>query len=228
MKKIINHKIIFLMATTVVLVLTLVNVSVAWYSYSVNVKTDANSFEVAKWDFIVSLSSGGEPINDTDHIKLNVSDFVNVKKGKMAPGTSGKIDLFITSNSEVTTGYQIRIDKSQLKLIIKDEKGVEHDYSDILQSHIIFYCFDDEGRKKIILKDSYFEGKLEEGKEKLVPVYWEWLYEPDVSMIVDEKEKSDRINRYDEEDTLIGEHNEHITGGIELNVQGVQERPEIP
>lgn len=228
LKKLINRKTVLLTTTLVVLIITLITVTIAWFESSVFVNSDENSMSTAKWDFVVSLTPGGLPVTETDKISLDVGTFTNVKEGMLAPGTSGAFKLYITSNSDVASGYQIAIDKRNLKLIVTSAEGTTQDYSNILQSHIIFYTLDDENRKVIINETQLAKGELVQGVEKEVTIHWEWLYEADVSNILEEERKEEAIKQYDQEDTLIGENKDFISGGIIVNVQGSQFEPTNP
>ena len=228
LKKLMNRKIILLTTTLVVLIITLITVTIAWFESSVLVDSDESSMITAKWDFVVSLEPGGTPVTQTDKISLDVDAFTNVKEGMLAPGTSGVFRLYITSNSEVASGYQIAIDKSNLELIVLAEDGTEQNYSDILQSHFSFYTLDDANEKVPITVTQLAKGELVQGVEKEVTIHWEWPYEADVSNIPDEDEKKEVINQYDREDTIIGENKDFIRGGIIVNVQGVQFEPINP
>ncbi|WP_167954754.1 hypothetical protein [Anaerosporobacter faecicola] len=230
MKKYINRKTILLSTTLAVLVLTLITVTVAWFESSVFVQSDESTMNTASWDFKVSLTAGGEPVKNTDKINLNVGTFTNVATGKLAPGTSGHFSLFITSNSDVTTGYQIGIDKSLLTLIIPAGEGhdTDMDYSDLLKKHFQFYTTNELGEKTYITEAVLAEGNLEIGVEKEVVLYWEWPYEADVSELGTQEEKDAAIKQYDEEDTFIGENKQYIAGGITVNVKGVQAEPITP
>lgn len=206
----------------VVLVL-LVAVTVTWFVFSLQTGIRGNSLKVSEWDFIVSKTEGGEPINDGDHIDLLVDDFTNVTTGMMASGTTGKIKLYVRTTSDVVTSCSFALDKSGLTLKVDDTT----DYSEILQKHLCFYK-DAEMTQEISMENAYtFD--LQKGEEKEVNIYWKWPYEGDEIMpdtITDETEKKTFLKQYDDEDCLISEHREKISGNIALNISGISKNPE--
>lgn len=110
----------------VAVLLLLVAVSLSTYAIYKSSATGSSSAEVAKW---------GVKINDTniaqeDTFSFYISDIVwdknpNVKEGKIAPGSTGKITFEIdASQSEVSVDYTVTLDKTNIEnenIIITNE-----------------------------------------------------------------------------------------------------------
>ena len=152
-----------LISVSVLLVLILlIAVTVTWFLFNVQTGTNGLSMKVSEWDFIVSKTSGGEPIGEGDTIDLNVDTFSNVNDEKIAPGTTGSITLYIRTATDVISNCIVRLDKSKLTLKVDNN----NDYSDILSGH--FYFYSDEAMTKEVSMDAPIIIDLVKGVEKEV------------------------------------------------------------
>lgn len=218
-KKILNQKNIMILISMAILVILMISATIAWFVLSRSTSVGGIGSKISEWDFIVSKESGGSPIGKDETLDFNVDSFLNVTTGKMAPGTTGTIDLYVRTTTDVVTGYQLYVDKTELSMLIDQE----HDYSDILKKHLIFYT--DNTYTTEITDNQPLTGTLKKNQEKKVTIYWKWPYEGDEIMpntIVDSKEIEAFLKQYDEEDNLISQYRNYISGDIKITAYGVQ------
>ncbi len=221
-KKIFNQKHVMMLISMAILVIMLISATIAWFVLSRTASVNSFGGKISEWDFLISKTSGGSPIRPNETLDFKVDDVLNVKKGKMAPGTTGTIEFYIKTTTDVVTAYRVYVDKSKLSMKVDDK----HDYSDILKKHIVFYT-DDTYQTEISEKEP-FTGTLKQNEEKKIVLYWKWPYDGSEIMpdtIVDEKEIKEYLKQYDEEDNLISEKRNYISGNIGITAYGVQEEP---
>lgn len=210
--------IILTMLITVMLGIT----AFAWFVMNSSVGADGLDSKIASWDFIISLTPGGAPIGDNEKVEINVDSFLNVKEGKMAPGTTGTITLYARTSSDTIASALVYLDVSSL--MMKD--NADNDISDILKKHLVFYG--DSSFTNIVDMDNPVSFDVEKDVEKTITIYWKWPYEGDEIMpdnITDDDEIAAFLRQYDEEDCLISEYRNNITGNIEVSVVAVNKQP---
>lgn len=148
----------------ILFLLSCISIPVSYARYVSNFN-DKPKLEVAKWNFIINNESISEEINFNLFEAVNNS---NIKDGinAIAPGTSGKAEINIVNNSDVTAEYLITVTE------------LENNY-DIP----IVYSFDKEGTYKDI--NDFIFPLIEEikiGEEKNITLYWKWqFYVDDIS-----------------------------------------------
>lgn len=221
-KKIINQKHVMMLISMAILVIMLISATIAWFVLSRTASVESFGGKISEWDFLISKRSGGSPIRPNETLDFKVDDFLNVKKGKMAPGTTGTIEFYVKTTTDVVTAYRVYVDKSELSMIVDDK----HDYSDILKKHIVFYT--DDTYQTEISEEHPFTGTLKQNEEKKIVLYWKWPYEGSEIMpdtIVDDEEIEAYLKEYDEEDGLISKYRNYISGNIGIIAYGVQEEP---
>lgn len=221
-KKILNQKNIMILISLTILVILMISATIAWFVLSRTVSVEEIGNKISEWDFVVSKQSGGNPIGQNETLDFNVDSFLNVSQGKMAPGTTGTIEFYVRTTTDVVTAYRVYVDKTELSMLVDDE----HDYSDILKKHLIFYT--DNTYTTEITDDKPLIGTLTKNQEKKVVVYWKWPYEGDEIMpdtLVDSEEIEAFLKQYDEEDCLISKYRSYISGNIKITAYGVQAEP---
>lgn len=212
----------FAMISLLLIIILLVAVTVTWFVLGTHANVNELTGKVSDWDLIVSTTSMGDPITDDDKLVLNVDDFTNVTNGKLAPGTTGTIEFYARSNSDVVAGCSITLDKSALTL-----EGDGTDYSEVLQNHLRFYT-DDTYTTEIDMENAY-TAEITMGEEKKITVYWRWLYEGDEIMpdtITAPEDIKTFLKNYDDEDCLISKYRDSISGNIVLNINAYGKEPE--
>jgi hypothetical protein len=116
--------------------LIVVTISVSTFAIYKSSATGTTSVEVAKWGVKVN----SEDIVTTDTITFNTDDIIweentDVKDGKVAPGSVGKIEFEIdASESEVSVDYVVELDTDNIDneniTISTDEEEGTISYSD--------------------------------------------------------------------------------------------------
>ena len=158
----------------IVTIASLILATYAWAKYT-SQETGSAIAQVAKWDVKF------EPYTDEF-----VQEFEYVAPNNIAPGTSGQVEMTISSsNTEVSYHYEILMTK------IKNKPTNLHFYTDanmgnekeitVTESRATAYSDDVELDEE--------SGKAAIGKEKASPViYWNWAYETDTTTVLNDGE----------------------------------------
>lgn len=72
--------------------------------------------DIGKWNIEINSTNISSGINETFLIEnLNIDSNINVKQGKLAPGSNGSFDIVINpTNTDVSIRYDITIDESKI------------------------------------------------------------------------------------------------------------------
>lgn len=229
-KRIHKKKHIMSAISAVILLILLITASVAWFTLQRTGVIEGIGTKVSEWDFIVSLESMGEPLEQDQSIDIlaNSIKINEIGNGKLAPGSYGSIDLYIRNSSEVVSEFLLTIDKSKFKVDFGNDNS-EYSASELtkyLHTHIKFYT-DKEYTKEVSI-DNPIEGELVLGEEQKVTVYWVWHYDGEF-LCTDEMTEEDKnkvMDKYDEEDVIISENRQYIVGSIRIAVSGTQKEPQ--
>lgn len=115
-KQKVNMKSIKSIISVVVSLMMLIAATIAWFVLQSRASIDGLDAGAAKEEFVVSKEKNGTQIEvGDDSLSFTMDDFVNVADQKMAPGTSGKFDLWVRTSSNAVTKFIIRLDNSEMK-----------------------------------------------------------------------------------------------------------------
>ena len=232
--KIPGKKYVLIFTMPVILLILLISATGAWFVLSRNARVDLFDGKISEWDLVVSDTPGGPPITDGQNIKLNYTDFTNVSKGVMAPGTYGTINLYIRTSTNVVTDYAVYIDRTGLKLdaysgtsLTPEEiERQKEANSRMLQEHFRFYLDSDFTRE--VNMSEPITGTLAPGHEDKITIYWYWLYDGENNIpedLADEEEIEAFLRQWDLYDCFISDHSDRLSGDIEIHVTATQQIP---
>ena len=233
-KNIINSKNAMIIISAVIMLILLISATIAWFVLSRDARIDLFSNKISEWDFVVSDTPGGPPISEDTVLKFNVDEFINVTSGVMAPGTSGSIDLYLRTSTDVVTEYALFLDNAGLRLdaysdnaTTDEEIQAEKDAnSEMLRNHIRFYQ-DAEHTKELSMTEP-IKGELKPNEEVKVSIYWYWLYDGNEAIsseMIDEDESQAVLRKWDLNDNFISDNLDKISGTIDISVFATQQRP---
>ena len=189
----------------------------AWYVLSRNAGVNMFGGKISQWDLIVSDTPGGKPIGDGELVNLNFKEYSNINANVMAPGTSGTIDLYIRTNSDVFSQYAIYLDESQLCL---------GDDFEIIQKHFKFYM--DEALTKEINLENPMIGEVAPNKEVKATIYWCWVYDGSDDIpknLTKQEDIAEFLLEWDKEDCYISDNRELLGGELQIYVNAYQQEP---
>ena len=164
----------------------------AFAKYISNV-TGTTVGDIANWSFKVNEST--TVISDSISL-VNTVDPATLVNGKMAPGTSGSFSFEVdATGSEVDVGYYVTFlnENATSGNIHFEYKGVR--YADI----------------QSVANEISGVLNASNNQKEVVTIGWIWLYEADIN---------DNIEKYDAQDTLIGESISEYT--FDIAVTGYQ------
>lgn len=168
-------------------------------------------------------------------IPVKLTDLNNIKEQMIAPGAYGPMTFYITSLGETITGYSIKV-----KLSYKEEEAAESRLSseeqekigELMKEHIRVYTAMETvsgegshgrwGRFSGPLEyytdaeasdGTAAEGELVFNTEIKAEIYWVWNYEyTDIpgNENLSGEERREKIRKYDEEDTVLGNYIDNI------------------
>lgn len=206
-KEIFQEKIILSAVMCVLLAMVLVTATYSWYAlnntdkvYGLDLKTGASG------GLKVAITPGGEDImadpgltrvEENDKIiaivPINLKDFINIEKDRIAPGAYGPMPFYITSMSESIRSYSIKIQleyKPDMSTVTEDQKQKVKEIESMIMDHISIYqkkYTDDDGIVRFSDPLSYYirekdsveaaTGPLKLNEEVPVRFYWVWNYE---------------------------------------------------
>ena len=207
--------------SAVIMLILLISATIAWFALARDARISLFSNKISEWDFIVSDSPGGDPISENSVLEFRVDEFINVREGIMAPGTSGSIDLYVRTSTDVVTEFALYLDNTGLRFdaysdeaITDEEIQAEKDAnSEMLRNHIRFYQ-DEEHTKELSMTEP-IKGELKPDEEVKVSIYWYWLFDgtSDIpSDMTDETEIQTFLRQWDLEDNFISDNQDKISG----------------
>lgn len=233
-KEKINSKNLMILISAVVMLILLISATVAWFVLSRDAKINLFNNKISEWDFIVSDTSGGEPISDSSVLNFNIDEFVNVKNKAMAPGTYGSFDLYIRTSTDVVTEYTLFLDNTGLRLEVysddaqndEEKEAEKEENSSMLRKHIRFY--QDEQHTKELNMTEPLKGQLQANTEEKVTIYWYWLYDgsDEISDDMTQEEKEEFLRKWDLEDNFISDNKDKLSGTVNISVFASQQIPD--
>ncbi len=235
-RKIFNSKSAMVIITPVIMLILLFAATGAWYVLSRDTAVEVFNGKMSQWDFIISATPGGEPIREGENLQINIKNFVNVTDEVLAPGTYGTFEFYIRTTTDVTTDYQVYIDKSGLRLDVASDNAVTPDdiqaekdaNSLMLQKHFKFYA--DKEMTQEIDRVTPMRGSIPPNSEVKATVYWCWLYDGSDCVpenITDELEIQEFLRNWDLEDCFISDNRDFVSGMVDISVSATQQLPEI-
>lgn len=254
-KQFFQEKVVVSAVMCVLLGVVLTTATTAWYAinnrdsmFGLQLKTSGTG------GIKVAVQPGGPDIMEDEAglpknadgvpiISINLADFENIEKQKIAPGAYGPLTFYITSLTRGITSYEIQ---AQLEYRPMDGTVVtaeqKQKIENMIRNHIFLYAekynsTDAEGKPIVLFRKpvSFYEteedaeaivGPLTFDEEKRVEVYWVWNYEltdiPNYQNTALYKQYDGNVRQavraYDEEDTLLGNCVKDIW--INVSIQG--------
>ena len=229
---------------TVVTILMLVGVTIAWYT-AVLAKPTVTGMQMEAEEtggIKVALESGGVDITelsgDDRYVTIGLEKLLNIENEQMAPGAYGEVVFYISSLSKNVAGCQVvpslvpgyeeaflqnypdGIPADATVTINNTEKNV----STVLEEHFDFYAnaemtqeVNGENPLNVPLE---WDAQNSVGIEKTVTIYWKWHYEdPDAQKMAEGAEKELAIYDYDMEDTWLGTHLDTMSFHFDFLIQ---------
>jgi len=221
-----KEEVVTTLVMSLVSVLVLIGFTVAWYrndfAYAAVIALDMEAKELES--IIIALEPGGQDImdlakNDTpgdEYAEIGLAELNNIENEKLAPGAFGEVAFYITPLDEqisicsVVPTIHIKQGVSSSWYTGEEVVGATtEELYEITQRHIVF--FSDEAMTQKIDATTPFEvawAEDERKTEKEVILYWKWYYEYPFTETekeeLDDAEEQNKIDEYDEEDTMIG------------------------
>ncbi len=213
---------------TIVSILVLIGFTVAWYTQVFTAFTTGVKLKAAEMNNIkIALTEDGPDIStlseDYKYVDIGLQDMTNVETDKLAPGQFGQVTFYITPSNEGIEYCEIFpevwISQSQInennstytwypgeEAETGEEQAELENLYEITQRHILF--FEDEAMEKPIDACKKIEWSEADGNtKKAITIYWKWYYEypfTDAELTLGEEKQQSLINKYDAEDTEIG------------------------
>jgi len=210
---------------TIVSVMVLIGVTIAWFSSSDRVFSKGMRVKAAELSSVkIALTPGGEDISelakddvpDNEFAEIGLEDLINVENGKMAPGVFGDVTFYVTPEEGVT--------RCAVVPVVQIQQGTGTWYPDIIGGtegdDTIQELCEQVGRHISFYSDEAMTAEITEGnpyvltwstiEEKTAVIYWKWHYEYPFTTEQNETlsagEKKALIDLYDIEDTNIGKN----------------------
>lgn len=194
MKKKFDQRIIMRIEMVILIVITIIAITLTWFVMANHSREEGWNLQAHGDEYLkVALEPGGEDVGiltlsgNTVEADVQLPQYYDINvsgsaKKLMAPGVSGKIDLYITSLSPVVERCSVSmnsvpeyIDSVSANTILKQK--VEN----LVNGHVQFYTDYDETQgtysgligegSPLIVED------LKENEERKVTLYWIWFYE---------------------------------------------------
>ncbi len=239
----------FILSAVMCLLLALVLITATYGWYAINNSARAYGIDLNTGGIggiKVALSPGGPDIMSDDSlarnpdgvpvISINLKEFENIEKGKIAPGAYGEMPFYITALGENVKSYAIKV---QMEYRPSDKVSVAEEEKNkieaMISDHIMVYCDKvaaADGSARFENPLTYYTKETEDGTEAtgalqynvevLAQLYWVWNYEltdiPDYQSISrfptysssDTAAVRSAVRQYDEEDTVLGNYIEDI------------------
>lgn len=184
MKKKLSRETVLKIELLLVLVVTVIAVTIAWFVLFNQAKASGVSLKSSTAEHIrVALVPGGEDVlelsGDEALININMPEFYNMDADMMAPGVYGHFDLYITALSPVATECTIGVRSicDYIEEVVTDDAAVE-ELDRLVAGHIQFYTtYENDNYSGVIKPESVINLPLSYNEEKKVTIYWRWFYE---------------------------------------------------
>lgn len=185
-KRTLNRRAIMVLVSGLIVVAVLVAVGIAWYTRIVN--SYSVTFEVADYDLAIN--------NDQEEFKLDIYEYSEVVKRKMAPGTIGWFPLNVSAkHSQVDVSFTIALENLMPEKIAKHFRiyalqkaepdgsgGYTYNlyYGDALPKAEDVYAkipgTDEPLYKKLYIdsKETVINDVMPKNSDKTICFYWEW------------------------------------------------------
>lgn len=208
-----DRQLLMKLEMAMIVVISVIAVTIAWFQLINSAWAKDLTLKAGSADYIkVALESGGKDVSELEedqrYIDINMPNFYNVEKnavGKtlMAPGVSGKLNLYITSLHPDVTSCRINAEcipvfesenaegmgETEGTGLTEEQKALEK----LVKGHIQFYRYysEEDGYTGFIGETEYagtlngtdpqnatltIDG-LQQGVEQHVTIYWIWFYE---------------------------------------------------
>lgn len=216
---------------TLVCFLVLIGFTVAWFTLNVGCPTvlGMQMFAGEKANVKITLESAETNPDAEDvavlaeqgvYADIGLEELINIENGKLAPGAFGKMTFYVSPKErgieyceilpEVWVGQNERawypgaedIETPELKRLYE-----------ITKRHLVFFS-DEKMTQQFVIEEGnplrliWTDEESDALKEKQVVIYWKWYYEypftADEMAALTEEEQKQKIDQYDEEDTMIG------------------------
>lgn len=222
LKRIISNKSNLIKIAMLFLIVMVITASRAWYvlERGGNIRLFKDDFSnISEWKFKVYTDEQCTKLleneNDLFTNSITSSRYEKVDENNnnekspmkmLVPGVEGQFDLYVVSSDDVSTDYDLYINKDNLSIvdIVQDENGnsveqINETYSKILQRHIVFYsektenpssvaqgqddddivraAYSGEINKEVPMKGTVLYGKATQQKPLKITVYWLWQYD---------------------------------------------------
>lgn len=184
MKKKLSRETVLKIELLLVLVVTVIAVTIAWFVLFNQAKASEVSLKSSTAEHIrVALVPGGEDVlellESEAFVDINMPEFYNMDAGMMAPGVYGHFDLYITALSPVATECTIGVKSisDYIEEVIIDEAAVA-ELDKLVAGHIQFYTtYENDNYSGVIKPESVINVPLSYNEEKKVTIHWRWFYE---------------------------------------------------
>lgn len=206
----IGSRVLIAILLTIIIVVLCIGMY-AWAKYTTS-KSGNGTAQVAKWYFDVKLKEGKTGATETtEPINLASTEFNQVARGKIAPGTSGLFYLIIdTSGTEVDCQYDVRINLDNCPRNINFYRGTTSSGEPLsiggTNSTSRSFSF---SNYLAVKKDNNGTIVNENGKHEEA-IYWEWPYDGLI------EGNSTTYDEWDTADSDLG------TTSMTINVTGTQ------
>lgn len=208
--------------------LLVISVTVAWYSLSVNARVQGLSLTTQQEiEFIKVSSSSGGP-----DLELDGQFPLIPKEEKLGPGSSGQVNLYITSLKKEVSGYELSLEE-----VLENGKSIDSQLLELIREHILFfgsrtgtadqYVYSNPIKIQDVMgmDKQIITGNLDTKVEQVVPIYWVWPYEyGEIPGVLETTITREAKLKYNQEDMLIGNSIDSIQ--FIFQVRGIIERKE--
>lgn len=187
----INENFILRLEMIVLLTVSLIAVTIAWFVLSNFAKVNSLKLQAGDSDYIkVAVSA-----NDVDilqlpeterYVEIGMPEFENTRSGELAPGTYGEINIYVTALNPVVEGCSISVNSvPEYTPDVTAENATvgKVEIDKLLKGHIQFYstCEVNGDNQRdysgLITEENPLMIPLTEDIEKKVTIYWVWPYE---------------------------------------------------
>ena len=169
------------------LIITMVASSIGLYAWSKYTSSESGeaTAQVAKWHFELK----GNSRQETDEIDFAITEYNHVVNDRIAPGTSGQIDMVVdTTGTEVSLVYDIEITLSNCpeNLLFYTDSEYQNELPKV----------NEDGQDKLYIKEYVPINKANaetvgNGKHNET-IYWRWPYKTGIySKLIEKNDKQD-------------------------------------
>lgn len=184
MKKKLSRETVLKIELLLVLVVTVIAVTIAWFVLFNQAKASGVSLKSSTAEHIrVALVPGGEDVLELSEseafVDINMPEFYNMDTDMMAPGVYGHFNLYITALSPVATECTIGLNhiSEYIEEVMVDEATVA-ELDKLVAGHIQFYTtYENDIYSGVIKPGTHINVPLSYNEEKKVTIYWRWFYE---------------------------------------------------